>query len=506
MARDEVRRNFRGDNYALTTERTTVVALATDAFTESQNITALPDGLTLMGVTAGANWGPSAGQAGHVLTERNGLEGKQTFNYATGELSYERYYRLGGWGPWVAPGAAHIHTNLPHSAYAESDPGTFYPAGYSNFFHTGNEWGPANEPGMIESSCAPAWVFQTFTGANNRYWRYWDGGSWLPWHALDGAGGGWTEVDASTTAKGISKLSVAPASATDPIAAGTNDPRLSDARTPTVHGASHAWGGADPVRPGVRALQTIGVAGAIAVGSDGVILVTATADRTGVTLDAGAFDGQFIAVINRSAFSLTFNATDATSRVFGGGAIAPTSRFLVIWDANFGGASVGRWVKLAVDSVAAIASMRTLGTGASQAAAGNDARLSDARTPTTREWQAVFFYGGTLATQVGVGKFKLPNTGNPTITEVTIEVDALPTGQNVFTDLNSVNAATNAKTTLYATQANRPAIPPGGNYSNVATLPNTTQPGAGVSLSVDIDQIGSGTPGSNLVVIVRGTY
>lgn len=33
-------------------------------------------------------------------------------------------------------------------------------------------------------------------------------------------------VDASTTNKGISKLSVAPASATDPIAVGTNDPRL----------------------------------------------------------------------------------------------------------------------------------------------------------------------------------------------------------------------------------------------------------------------------------------
>jgi hypothetical protein len=39
--------------------------------------------------------------------------------------------------------------------------------------------------------------------------------------------------DASTTTKGVVKLSLSPASVTDPIAAGTNDPRLSDSRTPT---------------------------------------------------------------------------------------------------------------------------------------------------------------------------------------------------------------------------------------------------------------------------------
>lgn len=64
--------------------------------------------------------------------------------------------------------------------------------------------------------------------------------------AVAGVAGGST-ADASTTVKGVSKLSVAPASATDPIAAGTNDPRLSDARTPTSHASSHAAAGADPL-------------------------------------------------------------------------------------------------------------------------------------------------------------------------------------------------------------------------------------------------------------------
>src|ERR1043165_8913438 len=40
-------------------------------------------------------------------------------------------------------------------------------------------------------------------------------------------------ADAGTTPKGIAKLSVAPVSSVNPIAAGDNDPRLSDARTPT---------------------------------------------------------------------------------------------------------------------------------------------------------------------------------------------------------------------------------------------------------------------------------
>ncbi len=37
------------------------------------------------------------------------------------------------------------------------------------------------------------------------------------------------------------------------------------------------------------------------------------------------------------------------------------------------------------DGAAGTASMRTLGTGASQATAGNDSRLSDSRTPTTHD-------------------------------------------------------------------------------------------------------------------------
>jgi hypothetical protein len=49
---------------------------------------------------------------------------------------------------------------------------------------------------------------------------------------------------------------------------------------------------------------------------------------------------------------------------------------------------------MAVDAVAATGSLRTLGTGAQQAAAGNDARLSDARTPTSHVLATNLALGG----------------------------------------------------------------------------------------------------------------
>ena len=60
---------------------------------------------------------------------------------------------------------------------------------------------------------------------------------------------GGTAPDASTTIKGISRLSVSPVSLSDPIAVGTNDPRMSDARFALPHAASHAVGGSDPITP-----------------------------------------------------------------------------------------------------------------------------------------------------------------------------------------------------------------------------------------------------------------
>jgi hypothetical protein len=58
-------------------------------------------------------------------------------------------------------------------------------------------------------------------------WIYWDGAAW---QTLSGGG---SIADASATAKGITKLSVAPVSPTNPIAVGDNDSRMTNSRTPS---------------------------------------------------------------------------------------------------------------------------------------------------------------------------------------------------------------------------------------------------------------------------------
>ena len=70
-------------------------------------------------------------------------------------------------------------------------------------------------------------------------------------------GGGGSASDASSTVKGISKLSLNPVLATDPIAVGDNDGRMTNARTPTAHAPTHQQGSTDVVNVG-------GLAGALA--------------------------------------------------------------------------------------------------------------------------------------------------------------------------------------------------------------------------------------------------
>ena len=125
-----------------------------------------------------------------------------------------------------------------------------------------------------------------------------------------------------------------------------DDSRLSDARTPTAHAASHQNGGSDEVATATPAANAIPKAGA---GGD--------LDGGWMPYGTGA---STVCEGNDSRLSDARTPTaHATSHEPGGG------------DA------------MAVDAVAGTGSLRTLGTGAQQACAGNDSRLSDARTPTS---------------------------------------------------------------------------------------------------------------------------
>jgi hypothetical protein len=53
--------------------------------------------------------------------------------------------------------------------------------------------------------------------------------------------------DASTSIKGVSRLTTAPAVATDPLVVSDTDPRNTNARTPTSHASTHLPSGSDPI-------------------------------------------------------------------------------------------------------------------------------------------------------------------------------------------------------------------------------------------------------------------
>ena len=108
---------------------------------------------------------------------------------------------------------------------------------------------------------------------------------------------------------------------------------------------------------------------------------------------------------------------------------------------------------------------------------------------------AQFGRGGTLIVTGGAGRFRFPYAA--TILGVTAAVGTAPTGSSILLDLNKNG------TTAFTTQGNRPAIADGANATASEAVPDVTTIAAGDYLTVDIDQIGSSTPGADLTVFVR---
>lgn len=80
-----------------------------------------------------------------------------------------------------------------------------------------------------------------------------------------------------------------------------------------------------------------------------------------------------------------------------------------------------------------------------------------------------------------------------TISEVFLSVDTAPTGAAIIVDVNKDG------TTIFTNQANRPQIAAAANTGNTTTI-DVASWGDGEYLTVDVDQIGSGTAGSDLTI------
>lgn len=93
----------------------------------------------------------------------------------------------------------------------------------------------------------------------------------------------------------------------------------------------------------------------------------------------------------------------------GGGALSADRSLAVAYGSAASTAVQGNDARVTADQAAGTASIRTLGTGALQAAAGNDSRLSDARTPTAHNHAASNVNSGTLDAA------RLPLVPNPPV-------------------------------------------------------------------------------------------
>jgi hypothetical protein len=185
-----------------------------------------------------------------------------------------------------------------------------------------------------------------------------------------------------------------------------DDTRLSNARTPTTHASSHATGGSDAITPAaigaaVRLVETSGAAKTsaytAAVGelvrvddSGGNVTITAPPCSTGAVWGIRKVVSSGNKVTAQRAGTDTIGGAGATSEdaaklidqtviYQGNGTVwTPERNFLRLASLD------SRFVlqsSVVTDGAANVASIRTLGTGAQQAAAGNDSRFTDSRAP-----------------------------------------------------------------------------------------------------------------------------
>lgn len=128
-----------------------------------------------------------------------------------------------------------------------------------------------------------------------------------------------------------------------------------------------------------------------------------------------------------------------------------------------------------------------VGSAATQVAQGS-------HTHTARLPLSVIFVDGGLS--AGAIPSRLPITDTYTILGTIIMVGTAPIGSSLIVDINKNGS------TIYSTSGNRPTIADGANSSGALIEPDITSLAYGDYLTADIDQVGSGTAGSNLSICV----
>lgn len=119
---------------------------------------------------------------------------------------------------------------------------------------------------------------------------------------------------------------------------------------------------------------------------------------------------------------------------------------------------------------------------------------------------------GTVATVTTASGMVFRAPRDMTVWGVAATVGTAPTDADFIVDVHKVDAggeATDAGTTIFTTQANRPTIAATETSSpfpgtSGAGVPDVQEVNEGDLLRVEVDQVGSGTAGSDLVVQILG--
>ena len=106
----------------------------------------------------------------------------------------------------------------------------------------------------------------------------------------------------------------------------------------------------------------------------------------------------------------------------------------------------------------------------------------------------VFSKTGSLVVEAGVHRLYNDSGANWTIVGIRASAGTAPAGASILVDVN-VNG-----TTIFTTQANRPAIAAATNTSGRVTNMDVVTVANGQYVTVDVDQVGSTTAGSDLTV------
>jgi hypothetical protein len=105
-----------------------------------------------------------------------------------------------------------------------------------------------------------------------------------------------------------------------------------------------------------------------------------------------------------------------------------------------------------------------------------------------------FTAGGAIS--VTTGTIRLPIDSTYTVTGVRLMVGTAPSGASIIVDILKNSA------TIFTTSGNRPTIAAGANAGGPGAVPDIPGLVAGDYLTVNIAQVGSTTPGSDLVVSI----